>query len=71
MCFLLSMLVSPSVLFGKWTDHVKSWRHTDLGDRIMYITYEEMVQVKLTEVEFSVFQPLKGPTMWPGDIFDC
>lgn len=32
------------VLFGKWTDHVKSWRHTDLGDRIMYITYEEMAQ---------------------------
>ncbi|XP_045899953.1 sulfotransferase family 2, cytosolic sulfotransferase 3 isoform X2 [Micropterus dolomieu] len=32
------------VLFGKWTDHVKSWRHTELGDRIMYITYEEMCQ---------------------------
>ncbi|XP_056142654.1 sulfotransferase 2B1-like [Lampris incognitus] len=32
------------VLFGKWTDHVKSWRHTELGDRILYITYEEMVQ---------------------------
>ncbi|XP_028326846.1 sulfotransferase family 2, cytosolic sulfotransferase 3 isoform X2 [Gouania willdenowi] len=32
------------VMFGKWTDHVKSWRHTKLGDRIMYITYEEMVQ---------------------------
>ncbi|XP_071326058.1 sulfotransferase family 2, cytosolic sulfotransferase 3 isoform X2 [Trachinotus anak] len=32
------------VLFGKWTDHVKSWRHTELGDRIMYITYEDMVQ---------------------------
>ena len=36
---------SNAVLFGKWTDHVKSWRHTELGDRIMYITYEEMVQV--------------------------
>lgn len=32
------------VLFGKWTDHVKSWKHSELGDRIMYITYEEMVQ---------------------------
>ncbi|XP_069393450.1 sulfotransferase family 2, cytosolic sulfotransferase 3 isoform X2 [Paralichthys olivaceus] len=32
------------VMFGKWTDHVKSWRHTELGDRIMYISYEEMVQ---------------------------
>lgn len=51
-CLLGSMLVSSSVLFGKWTDHMKSWRHTDLGDRIMYITYEEMVQVKLTEAEF-------------------
>lgn len=41
---LLSML--SAVLFGKWTDHVKGWRHTELGDRIMYITYEEMVEVK-------------------------
>lgn len=41
--FILSVL--SAVLFGKWTDHVKSWRHTELGDRILYITYEEMVQV--------------------------
>ncbi|XP_026227831.1 sulfotransferase family 2, cytosolic sulfotransferase 3 isoform X1 [Anabas testudineus] len=32
------------VLFGKWTDHMKSWRCSELGDRIMYITYEELVQ---------------------------
>ncbi|KAM4735463.1 sulfotransferase family 2, cytosolic sulfotransferase 3 isoform 2-T2 [Anableps anableps] len=32
------------VLFGKWTDHVKSWRQAELGDRILFITYEEMVQ---------------------------
>ncbi|KAK1806714.1 hypothetical protein P4O66_005214 [Electrophorus voltai] len=32
------------VLFGKWTDHVKSWKNPDLGDRILYITYEELVQ---------------------------
>ncbi|XP_062254422.1 sulfotransferase 2B1-like [Platichthys flesus] len=32
------------VMFGKWTDHVKSWRHTELTDRIMYISYEEMLQ---------------------------
>ncbi|XP_015804707.1 sulfotransferase 2B1 [Nothobranchius furzeri] len=32
------------VQYGKWTNHVKGWRHTELGDRIMYITYEEMVQ---------------------------
>lgn len=35
-----------AVLFGKWTEHVKSWRHSELGDRILYITYEEMVQVR-------------------------
>ncbi|XP_051920782.1 sulfotransferase family 2, cytosolic sulfotransferase 3 isoform X3 [Hippocampus zosterae] len=32
------------VMFGKWTNHVKSWRHTELEDRIMYITYEQMIQ---------------------------
>ncbi|XP_028985856.1 sulfotransferase family 2, cytosolic sulfotransferase 3 isoform X2 [Betta splendens] len=32
------------VMFGKWTDHVKSWRGSDLGDRIMFITYEELVE---------------------------
>lgn len=55
--WLWSMLMSmlSAVLFGKWTDHVKSWRHTELGDRIMYITYEEMVQVKLKETGFSTF----------------
>nr|XP_057909357.1 sulfotransferase family 2, cytosolic sulfotransferase 3 isoform X2 [Doryrhamphus excisus] len=38
------------VLFGKWTDHVKSWRNADLGDRILFITYEEMVQDLRTAV---------------------
>lgn len=41
------MSVLSAVLFGKWTDHVKGWRRSDLGDRIMFITYEEMVEVKL------------------------
>ncbi|KAK2902635.1 hypothetical protein Q8A67_007348 [Cirrhinus molitorella] len=36
--------LSGKVLFGKWTDHVKSWRNPELGDRIMFITYEEMLQ---------------------------
>lgn len=44
-----------AVLFGKWTDHVKSWRQAELGERIMYITYEEMVQVKLRKTAFSTF----------------
>ncbi|XP_018539716.1 sulfotransferase family 2, cytosolic sulfotransferase 3 isoform X1 [Lates calcarifer] len=42
--FMEKFLEGRAVLFGKWTDHVKSWRHAELGDRIMYITYEEMVQ---------------------------
>ncbi|XP_078143294.1 sulfotransferase family 2, cytosolic sulfotransferase 3 [Centroberyx gerrardi] len=40
----MEKFLEGQVLFGKWTDHVKSWRHTELGDRILYITYEEMVQ---------------------------
>uniref|UniRef100_A0A8C1XJJ0 Sulfotransferase n=1 Tax=Cyprinus carpio TaxID=7962 RepID=A0A8C1XJJ0_CYPCA len=36
--------LSGKVMFGKWTDHVKSWRNPELGDRILYITYEEMLQ---------------------------
>ncbi|KAM4633223.1 sulfotransferase 2B1-like [Polymixia lowei] len=40
----MDKFLEGQVLFGKWTDHVKSWRHTELGDRILYITYEEMVQ---------------------------
>ncbi|XP_068179689.1 neural cell adhesion molecule 1 [Antennarius striatus] len=32
------------VLFGKWTDHVKGWKNAELGDRIMFITYEDMSQ---------------------------
>ncbi|KAM3613915.1 uncharacterized protein V6R79_006992 [Siganus canaliculatus] len=40
----MTKFLEGKVLFGKWTDHVKSWRHTELGDRIMYITYEEMFQ---------------------------
>lgn len=54
--WLLSMLMSilSAVLFGKWTDHVKSWRHSELGDRIMYITYEEMVQVVKLDFTLSV-----------------
>ncbi|XP_030638017.1 sulfotransferase 2B1-like [Chanos chanos] len=36
--------LAGQVLFGKWTDHVKSWRNTDMKERILHITYEEMVQ---------------------------
>ncbi|KAI4893835.1 hypothetical protein NFI96_020824 [Prochilodus magdalenae] len=40
----MDKFLAGKVLFGKWTDHVKSWRNTDLGDRILYITYEELIQ---------------------------
>uniref|UniRef100_A0A3Q3W5S0 Sulfotransferase n=1 Tax=Mola mola TaxID=94237 RepID=A0A3Q3W5S0_MOLML len=40
----MATFLEGRVFFGKWTDHVKSWRNAELGDRIMYITYEEMVQ---------------------------
>ncbi|XP_061574229.1 sulfotransferase family 2, cytosolic sulfotransferase 3 isoform X2 [Cololabis saira] len=40
----MDKFLDGKVLFGKWTDHVKSWRRAELGDRIMFITYEEMVQ---------------------------
>ncbi|KAI5611995.1 sulfotransferase family 2, cytosolic sulfotransferase 3 [Silurus asotus] len=36
--------LAGKVIYGKWTDHVKSWRNPGLGDRILYITYEEMIQ---------------------------
>ncbi|XP_066533511.1 sulfotransferase family 2, cytosolic sulfotransferase 3 isoform X2 [Hoplias malabaricus] len=36
--------LAGQVLFGKWTEHVKSWKNADLGDRILYITYEELIQ---------------------------
>ncbi|XP_055067122.2 sulfotransferase family 2, cytosolic sulfotransferase 3 isoform X1 [Misgurnus anguillicaudatus] len=40
----IDKFLAGNVFFGKWTDHVKSWRNPDLGDRILYITYEEMIQ---------------------------
>lgn len=45
---------------------MKSWRHTELGDRIMYLTYEEMIEVNLTEAELSS----EGSTIWLSEIFD-
>ncbi|KPP62549.1 hypothetical protein Z043_119262 [Scleropages formosus] len=52
----LNKFLSGQVLFGKWTDHVKCWRNLDLGDRILYITYEEMLQdLKGALVRFSRF----------------
>uniref|UniRef100_A0A3P9H5N7 Sulfotransferase n=1 Tax=Oryzias latipes TaxID=8090 RepID=A0A3P9H5N7_ORYLA len=41
--FLDKFLVGRD-FFGKWTDHVSSWKMAKLGDRILFLTYEEMVQ---------------------------
>ncbi|XP_062321516.1 sulfotransferase family 2, cytosolic sulfotransferase 3 [Osmerus eperlanus] len=40
----LEKFLSGKVMFGKWTEHVKSWRKANLRDRILFVTYEEMVQ---------------------------
>ncbi|XP_062841826.1 sulfotransferase family 2, cytosolic sulfotransferase 3 [Trichomycterus rosablanca] len=36
--------LAGQVMFGKWTDHVKSWRNSNLGDGILYVTYEELIE---------------------------
>ena len=47
---------SIEVMFGKWTNHVRSWRLTDLGDRILYVTYEDMIEVRhLLHIWYYVF----------------
>lgn len=46
----MDKFLEGKIISGKWTDHVKSWRQAELEDRIMFITYEEMVQVKINEM---------------------
>ncbi|XP_051575663.1 sulfotransferase 2B1-like [Myxocyprinus asiaticus] len=41
---IFAVTYPKSIIFGKWIDHVKRWRILDLGDRILYVTYEEMLQ---------------------------
>lgn len=38
----MDKFLEGKLVFGKWTDHLKSWKNSELGDRIMFITYEEM-----------------------------
>lgn len=38
----MDKFLNGNLAFGKWTAHVKSWKNAKLGDRIMYLTYEEM-----------------------------
>uniref|UniRef100_A0A8C4TD93 Sulfotransferase n=1 Tax=Erpetoichthys calabaricus TaxID=27687 RepID=A0A8C4TD93_ERPCA len=52
----LEKCLTGKTFFGKWTDHVKSWRTPELKDRILYITYEEMKQdLRAAVVKFSQF----------------
>lgn len=53
----IDKFLEGKLIFGKWTDHVKSWRQAKLGDRIMFIAYEETVQVKLNEMAFPTCYP--------------
>lgn len=56
---LLWSTLMSAVLFGKWTDHVKSWKRSELGDRILFITYEEMVEVMKQSSAHVAMAPLK------------
>lgn len=50
-CVSNASFVLFAVLFGKWTDHVSSWKLAKLGERILFLTYEEMVQVEHLTLE--------------------
>ncbi|TKS90194.1 Sulfotransferase family cytosolic 2B member 1 [Collichthys lucidus] len=39
----LHKFLGGKVMFGSWFDHVKSWLNAEDKDRIMYISYEEMI----------------------------
>ncbi|XP_028836728.1 sulfotransferase family cytosolic 2B member 1-like [Denticeps clupeoides] len=40
----IEKFLNGEVLLGKWTDHMKSWQKTDIANRMMYVTYEEMIK---------------------------
>ncbi|XP_076616436.1 sulfotransferase 2B1-like [Chaetodon auriga] len=39
----LHKFLDGKVMFGSWFDHVKSWLNAEDKERIMYISYEEMI----------------------------
>ncbi|XP_073345198.1 sulfotransferase 2B1-like [Pagrus major] len=39
----LRKFLDGKVMFGSWFDHVKSWLNAEDKERIMYISYEEMI----------------------------
>ncbi|KAK6469729.1 sulfotransferase 2B1-like [Huso huso] len=40
----MEKFLAGKLLFGKWFDHVKGWRSSELKERILYVTYEEMLE---------------------------
>ena len=44
----MACFISLAVMFGSWFDHVKGWLNAKDQERIMYISYEEMIMVSLT-----------------------
>uniref|UniRef100_A0A8B9HS91 Sulfotransferase n=1 Tax=Astyanax mexicanus TaxID=7994 RepID=A0A8B9HS91_ASTMX len=59
----MDKFLAGQVFWGKWTDHVKSWRNTDLGDRILYITYEEMIQVRSLHLLDGIKNAIKNKSL--------
>lgn len=41
------------VIFGSWFDHVKSWLNAEDKERILYISYEELIMVRPPKIAFS------------------
>ncbi|MBN3314957.1 ST2B1 Sulfotransferase, partial [Atractosteus spatula] len=39
----LTKFLDGKVMFGSWFDHVKGWLNAEAKDRILYMTYEEMI----------------------------
>ncbi|XP_036403749.1 sulfotransferase 2B1-like [Megalops cyprinoides] len=39
----LEKFLNGKVMFGSWFDHVKGWLNAEDQDRVMYISYEEMI----------------------------
>lgn len=51
----LHKFLDGKVIFGSWFDHVKGWLNADDKERIMYIAYEEMMDLKGSVARLSQF----------------
>lgn len=41
---------TPAVQFGSWFDHIKGWIRMQSHENFLFITYEELQQVRLVYV---------------------